>query len=44
MRLPTVEDIEKRIPRPEDFESRARGPQLTARVGTALTRLCLPYV
>lgn len=36
MRLPTVEDIEKRIPRPEDFESRARGTQLTARVGTAL--------
>ncbi|MEO6604404.1 MAG: molybdopterin-dependent oxidoreductase [Aeromicrobium sp.] len=36
MRLPTVEDIEKRIPSPEDFESRARGPQLTARVGTAL--------
>jgi DMSO/TMAO reductase YedYZ molybdopterin-dependent catalytic subunit len=36
VRLPTVEDIEKRIPRPEDFESRARGPQLTARVGTAL--------
>ena len=36
MRLPTVEDIEKRIPRPEAFESRARGPELTARVGTAL--------
>ncbi len=36
MRLPTVEDIEKRIPRPDDFESRARGPELTARVGTAL--------
>jgi DMSO/TMAO reductase YedYZ molybdopterin-dependent catalytic subunit len=36
MRLPTVEDIEKRIPRPEDFESRARGPELTARVGTLL--------
>ena len=36
MRLPRVEDIEKRIPRPEDFESRARGPELTARVGTAL--------
>ena len=36
MRLPTVEDIERRIPRPEDFESRARGTQLTARVGTAL--------
>lgn len=36
MRLPTVEDIEKRLPRPEDFESRARGTELTARVGTAL--------
>lgn len=36
MRLPTVEDIERRIPRPEDFESRARGTQLTARVGVAL--------
>jgi hypothetical protein len=36
MRLPRVEDIEKRIPRPEDFESRARGVALTARVGTAL--------
>lgn len=36
MRLPTVEDIERRIPRPEDFESRARGTQLTARVGLAL--------
>ena len=36
MRLPTVQDIEQRIPRPEDFESRARGTALTARVGTAL--------
>lgn len=36
MRLPTVEDIERRIPRPEDFDSRARGTQLTARVGVAL--------
>ena len=36
MRLPTVEDIERRIPRPEDFQSRARGTQLTARVGVAL--------
>jgi hypothetical protein len=36
VRLPTVTDIEKRIPRPEDFRSRARGTGLTARVGTAL--------
>lgn len=36
MRLPTVADIERRIPRPEDFESRARGTALTARVGSAL--------
>ncbi|GAA1729462.1 molybdopterin-dependent oxidoreductase [Aeromicrobium alkaliterrae] len=36
MRLPTVDDVEKLIPRPEDFESRARGTGLTARVGTAL--------
>lgn len=36
MRLPRVEDIEKRIPRPEDFHARARGPATTARVGTAL--------
>lgn len=36
MRLPTVADIERRIPRPEDFESRARGTALTARVGRAL--------
>lgn len=36
MRLPTVADIERRIPRPDDFESRARGTELTARVGSAL--------
>ncbi len=36
MRLPTVEDIEKRLPSPEDFTSRARGTELSARVGTAL--------
>jgi hypothetical protein len=36
MRLPRVEDIEKRIPRPEDFRARSRGPATTARVGTAL--------
>ncbi|MCW2830128.1 MAG: molybdopterin-binding protein [Aeromicrobium sp.] len=36
MRLPRVEDVERRIPRPEDFESRARGAELTARVGSAL--------
>ena len=36
MRLPTVADIERRIPRPDDFDSRARGSELTARVGSAL--------
>ncbi|MFI5428703.1 molybdopterin-dependent oxidoreductase [Aeromicrobium sp. UC242_57] len=36
MRLPTVADIERRIPRQEDFTSRARGTGLTARVGSAL--------
>ncbi len=36
MRLPTVADVERLLPSPDDFESRARGPQLTARVGTAL--------
>jgi hypothetical protein len=36
MRLPTVEDIEKRIPRPETFTSHSRGTRLTTRVGTAL--------
>jgi hypothetical protein len=36
VRLPTVADVERRIPRPEDFRSHARGTALTARVGTAL--------
>lgn len=36
MRLPTVADVERRIPRPEHFTSRARGSALTARVGSAL--------
>jgi len=36
VRLPRVEDIEKRLPRAEDFTSRARGTELTARVGIAL--------
>ncbi|WP_332662375.1 molybdopterin-dependent oxidoreductase [Aeromicrobium sp.] len=36
MRLPRVEDIERRIPRPEDFHARSRGPATTARVGVAL--------
>ena len=36
MRLPTVEDIEKRLPTPDRFTSRARGTELSARVGTAL--------
>lgn len=36
MRLPRVEDIEKRLPSPDDFTSRARGTELTARIGTAL--------
>lgn len=36
MRLPGVADIERRIPRPDDFGSRARGTGLTARVGSAL--------
>jgi hypothetical protein len=36
MRLPTVADIERRLPSPDDFESRARGTALTARVGTLL--------
>nr|WP_255670420.1 molybdopterin-dependent oxidoreductase [Aeromicrobium wangtongii] len=34
--MPTVADIERRIPRPEDFDSRARGTALTARVGSLL--------
>jgi DMSO/TMAO reductase YedYZ molybdopterin-dependent catalytic subunit len=36
VRLPTVQDIERRLPRPDDFTSAARGPQLTARVGLVL--------
>ncbi|MCW2839832.1 MAG: molybdopterin-binding protein [Aeromicrobium sp.] len=36
MRLPTVADVERRMPRPDDFGSRARGTALTARVGSAL--------
>lgn len=36
MRLPTVEDIERLIPRPEDFNDRARGPRTTSRLGLAL--------
>lgn len=36
MRFPRVEDIERRIPRPEDFHARSRGPATTARVGMAL--------
>jgi hypothetical protein len=36
MRLPTVADIERRMPRPDDFGSRARGTALTARVGSVL--------
>ncbi len=36
MRLPTVEDVERRLPSPDDFTSRARGTELTARIGTAL--------
>jgi DMSO/TMAO reductase YedYZ molybdopterin-dependent catalytic subunit len=36
VRLPTVADVERHIPHPDDFGSRARGTTLTARVGTAL--------
>ncbi|EFQ82142.1 oxidoreductase molybdopterin binding domain protein [Aeromicrobium marinum DSM 15272] len=36
MRLPTVADVERLLPAPDDFTSRARGPRTTARVGTAL--------
>lgn len=36
MRLPTVEDVERLLPRPDDFTSRSRGTGLTARVGVAL--------
>lgn len=35
-RLPTVADIERRLPAPEDFTSRARGARTTSRVGLAL--------
>lgn len=36
MRLPRVEDIEARIPRPEHFDESRRGLPTTSRVGTAL--------
>jgi hypothetical protein len=36
MRLPRVEDIEARIPRPEQFEDSRRGVATTSRVGIAL--------
>ncbi|WP_229053823.1 molybdopterin-dependent oxidoreductase [Aeromicrobium sp. Leaf350] len=36
MRLPTVDDVERLIPRPDDFTSRARGTGLSARVGIVL--------
>lgn len=36
MRLPRVEDVERLLPSPEDFTSRARSTGLTARVGVAL--------
>lgn len=36
MRLPTVQDVELLLPRPDDFTSRSRGTGLTARVGVAL--------
>ena len=36
MRLPTVEDVEARIPRPEHFDESRRGLPTTSRVGTAL--------
>ncbi len=36
MRLPRVEDIEARIPRPEHFDQDRRGLSTTSRVGTAL--------
>jgi DMSO/TMAO reductase YedYZ molybdopterin-dependent catalytic subunit len=39
MRLPTVADIERRLPRPEQLDSPPRGTALTARVG-ALLGLC----
>jgi len=36
MRLPTVEDVERLLPDPESFRSRARGTGLSARVGVLL--------
>lgn len=36
MKLPRVEDIEARIPRPEHFDESRRGLATTSRVGTAL--------
>ena len=33
MRLPTVADIERRIPHPDQFTSTARGPRTSARLG-----------
>lgn len=36
MRLPTVEDLERRLPRPESFSSDLRGPRTTSRLGLAL--------
>lgn len=35
-RLPNVEDVTCRLPSPDHFESRVRGKELTARVGTLL--------
>ena len=36
MRLPTVQDVERLLPSPDDFTSRSRGTGLSARVGVAL--------
>jgi hypothetical protein len=36
VRLPRVEDVERLLPRPDDFDDRARGARLSARVGLAL--------
>ena len=36
MRLPTVADLEKRIPHPDQFTSTARGPRTTARLGLVI--------
>jgi DMSO/TMAO reductase YedYZ molybdopterin-dependent catalytic subunit len=36
VRLPRVEDIEERLPAPEDFTARARGRETASRVGIAL--------